>query len=182
MTLSSSVVILSWDVCVSNDKDIQFFFFFFVVPQQYQKSENKKSKGRQGGERDRGHKEKKKEECKGLGKKGVREEKEGEKERVIGGERMANGEIGKILFTLFLMDGNDSMRDNSLLIENKNTIMPQNLCEQQHNFPEHGLCHQRQLTGTCQDQHQLPALASTLRASDGFKLSEGLSASPIWFL
>jgi hypothetical protein len=105
---------------------------------------------------------------------GARKERRRRRERRR--ESKANGEIRKILFTLFLMDGNDRTRDNSLHIESENIVMPQNL-QVTPQPPWAFSVPSKAASRTCQDQHQLPELASNLQASNGFRFSEGLDAS-----
>lgn len=139
---------------------------------------NKTRGGKEGRSREGGHKEEKKEECEGLGKKGEREQKKRGKERgVMVGEREENGKIRKILFTLFLMDGHDGRRNNSLHVESENVLMLQNLWAISQPPRASLSVPSKAASSTCQHRHQLPELASTPRASDRFKFPAGLDAS-----
>lgn len=93
------------------------------------------------------------------------------------GERKENGKIRKILFTLFLMDGHDGRRNNSLHVESENVLMLQNLWAISQPPRASLSVPSKAASSTCPHRHQLLELASTPRASDRFKFPAGLDAS-----
>lgn len=86
----------------------------------------------------------------------------------------------KLLFTMFLMDVSDWVRENSFHIETENIIVPQNLWATiafPWPVPSKSPC------GACQNQYQLHELPSTPRAFNSQEDSmPHVYAKTVWFL